>query len=153
MTSDLYNVFSKNNIKIIKRIASLGHEIGIHFDETCYSRNDDLAWAIQKEARILGEAIEQDVKTVSMHRPSKGLLDENIQIDGIINSYSDVFFKEFKYLSDSRRRWREPVEEIINTGAYNRLHILTHAFWYNEIEIDLYESVFGFIRSAQQERY
>ena len=53
----------------------------------------------------------------------------------MINSYGQTFFHDFKYLSDSRRRWREPVEEIIRSGTYDRLHILTHAFWYHKQRI------------------
>ena len=71
----------------------------------------------------------------------------------MVNSYGRTFFHDFKYLSDSRRRWREPVEEIIRSGDYNRLHILTHAFWYHEQEETLRETVGQFIRSAGGERY
>ena len=39
-------------------------------------------------------------------------------VPGMINGYGKVYFKEFKYLSDSRRWWREPVEEIIESGQY-----------------------------------
>lgn len=45
------------------------------------------------------------------------------------------------------------MEEIIRGGEYDRLHILTHAFWYHEQEQDITESVGGFIRSANAERY
>lgn len=88
-----------------------------------------------------------------MHRPSKLVLESDLKIDGLINSYGSTFFKEFKYLSDSRRRWREPAEEIIKSEEFNRLQILTHAFWYDEKECDIHDSVFQFINSANYERY
>lgn len=90
---------------------------------------------------------------MSMHRPSKNILDADLKIPGIINSYGQILFKEFKYLSDSRRRWREPVDEIIASKEYNRLHILTHAFWYNNEEIDIHDSVSGFVNNGNLERY
>ena len=88
-----------------------------------------------------------------MHRPSKATLEADYCIPGIVNSYGKTFFHDFKYLSDSRRRWREPVLDIIRSGEYDRLHILTHAFWYHEEEKDISHTVGDFIRSATQERY
>ena len=88
-----------------------------------------------------------------MHRPSKATLEADYRIPGVVNSYGKTFFREFKYLSDSRQRWREPVLDIVRSGAYNRLHILTHAFWYHETERSLRESVRGFVSSANRERW
>ena len=61
--------------------------------------------------------------------------------------------KYVKYLSDSRRRWREPVLDIIGSGAYDRLHILTHAFWYHEQEESISETMRAFINCGNIERY
>ena len=110
LTSDFYNVFSKESSEGLKRILDCGHEIGLHFDEVRYPEAegdvDKISELIQKEAYFLGQAIGKKISTVSMHRPSKGLLEANIEIPGIINSYRKTFFKEFKYLSDSRRSQR-----------------------------------------------
>lgn len=88
-----------------------------------------------------------------MHRPSKATLEADYDIPGIVNSYGKTFFQDFKYLSDSRRRWREPVEDIVRSGEHARLHILTHAFWYHEGDQDLSRTVRDFVRSAGRERY
>ena len=88
-----------------------------------------------------------------MHRPSPATLEADYDIPGIVNSYGKTFFRDFKYLSDSRRRWREPVEEIIRSGEQDRLHILTHAFWYHDTEEDISQTVGDFIRIASRERY
>lgn len=139
-------------------IASCGHEIGLHFDEVRYPElNGDLnaiANKILEECRILGEAVGKEIKAVSMHRPSRAVLDADLQIpNSIINSYRKTFFNDFKYLSDSRRHWREPVDDIVASEQYNRLHILTHAFWYNNEELNLHDSICGFINGANQDRY
>ena len=102
---------------------------------------------------MLSALLETPVTSVSMHRPSQATLDADLQIPGMINSYGQTFFHDFKYLSDSRRRWREPVEEIIRSGTYDRLHILTHAFWYHKADESITETVSAFIRSANAERY
>ena len=87
-----------------------------------------------------------------MHRPSKKTLEANYDLGDVVNSYGKEFFNGFKYVSDSRRRWREDVNEVIQSDKYNRLHILTHAFWYNTVERDIKESILAFIDEAKEER-
>lgn len=150
-------MFSKTNVDILTNISNLGHEIGLHFDEVKYDNpTKDMGYIkdkILEESKCLGLALGMDITTVSMHRPSKEILDSNLEIPGMINSYSKTFFNEFKYLSDSRRRWREPVEEIIESEQYNKLHILTHSFWYNDIEKDIQTSVKEFVNDGNKKRY
>lgn len=155
MTGDLYNVASVSSRRALLRIQELGHEIGLHFDEAAYApaTRDECVKAILKEKKILSELLDTDITTVSMHRPSKETLEADLKVPGAVNSYGKTFFRDFKYLSDSRRRWREPVDEIIESGKYGRLHILTHAFWYHDREESIGETVSRFIRRANSERY
>ena len=156
LTTDFYNVASEKNRAMIKQMQSLGHEIGLHYDEASYGTEESEETNVShilREARILSDIIETPVTTVSMHRPSRRTLDADLQIPGMINSYGKLFFKEFKYLSDSRRNWREPVMDIVKSEEFERLHILTHAFWYNEEEIDIGRTVREYILSANKERY
>ncbi|MCI8844368.1 MAG: hypothetical protein HFF08_09690 [Oscillospiraceae bacterium] len=156
LRTNFYNVASKSGQQALRRIQALGHEIGLHFDEVFYPPGlepDQMIQNIIKECRLLSALLETRVSTFSMHRPSQGTLGADYHIPGIVNSYGKTFFQDFKYLSDSRRRWREPVESIVRTGMYERLHILTHAFWYYEEEQSLEKTIGEFIRSANQERY
>lgn len=153
VTSDFYNVGSKKNLEGLRKIQKLGHEIGLHFDEMAYEATEDVPSAIARESSVLSGIIGTQVTTVSMHRPSNKTLEANYEIPGMINSYGKTFFNDFKYLSDSRRRWREPVLDIINSGQYDKLHILTHAIWYNEEEEDIHDTIKAFVTSANKERY
>ena len=153
LTSDFYNPSSKKSIECLHRIQEFGHEIGLHFDEMAYDELEAVPPTIIREANILSEIIGTPVTTVSMHRPSQQTLYADYKIPGMINSYGKTFFNDFKYLSDSRRRWREPVLDIIKNGQYDRLHILTHAIWYNEVEEDIHETIKKFVTSANKERY
>lgn len=158
ISSDLYNPFSKENIQHLKIIMSAGHEIGLHFDEKKYMTEDDfdeeyLKDSVKKEAHVLSEIIERPVLSVSMHRPSKKFLEKDMTFDGLINSYSKKFFKQFKYMSDSRMNWRENAEEIVSSGKENALHILTHPIWYGENEKTIGGILKKFISSAVIERY
>ena len=158
LTSDFYNLASKSSMMVLDKLRKNGHEIGLHFDEVQYLREEnkwnreEMIDNIIREVDLLSKIIDEPVRTVSMHRPSKETLESNLEIPGIINSYSDQFFNDFKYVSDSRMRWRENVNEIINTSFYDRLHILTHPFWYGYKESQINEIICAFIESAKNDR-
>ena len=157
LSSDAYNALSLKNVSMLRQIMEYGHEIGLHFDEMAYpdiiGDSERIREKILEEATSLGRAIGCPVNCVSMHRPSKNILEADIKIPGMINSYSKTFFRDFKYLSDSRCHYREPIEEIIGSEKYDRLHILTHAFWYHETELDMRDTLKNFVNRANYERY
>ena len=153
----MYNVFSKRCVEIIKRIQSLGHEIGLHYDEkyndSKESDTEEIIQAIKQEAEILSNVINHEIKVVSMHRPSTLTLERDYRFDDIENSNSKGFIEGFKYLSDSRMYWRENVEEAILSGQYEKLHISLHPEWYSEEGDTLYDNLLDFVDSAKKERY
>lgn len=155
LTGNFYNPASASSQKALRSIEKAGHEIGLHFDEAAYGdiTPEDCIEKILKEKNILSAIMDREITTVSMHRPSKNTLDADLKIPGMVNSYGSTFFHGFKYLSDSRRRWRENVDEIIESGRFDRLHILTHAFWYHDTEEDLRKTVSDFICTANEHRY
>lgn len=157
LTSDFYNVYSRRSYEALQKILRCGHELGLHFDETRYDGiagdRDGMVRQIQREARLLQDAVGAEISTVSMHMPSRQTLDMDLQIPGMVNSYGKTFFHEFKYLSDSARRWREPVLDYIRDRQYDKLHILTHAFWYNDEEMDLKTSVFSYAAEGEAYRH
>lgn len=159
VTSDFYNPMSKSSLKIFDKLRQNGHEIGLHFDEVRYLESGD-NWCrertienIIKEAKLLSDIIDEPIKTVSMHRPSKYTLESNLEIPGLINSYAKEFFHDFKYVSDSRMRWRENVQNIISSNEFSRLHILTHAFWYDDNNDTMEKVLLDFVNDANHQRY
>lgn len=151
-----YNPASKTAGDALRRILSFGHEIGLHFDEAAYvpaPEPDAVAQNIAEECGLLSALLKTGVSVVSMHRPSQAALEADYALPGIVNAYGKAFFREFKYLSDSRRRWREPVEAVIRSGEYDRLHLLIHPVWYHEAEESLTQTVKRFVLSANRERY
>lgn len=157
LTSDFYNINSCRNKSIVKEIQDMGHIVGLHFDEMAYPGDvgdvDKIVEDIKEEISILSEVVKTDVSVFSYHRPSKVILDADIRIQGVINSYGDLFFKQFKYLSDSRMHWREPVMDFIQQGIYSRMQILTHPFWYHNEEKSMKKVLSEFLNAAGVERY
>lgn len=153
LSSDFYNPASSSSYKYLHEIIDLGHHVGLHFDETAYSYESyTLEYYIRKEARILSDLLDVNINAFSLHRPNKNTIETELSIPGLVNSYGNEFFLGFKYLSDSRRRWREPVEEIIEAGQFQRLHILTHAFWYHDADQSIEQTVTEFIGSSGTDR-
>lgn len=155
LSSEFYNVIAKDSREKIKEIQNAGHDIGLHFDELNYDKTcrKGIQSLIIKEVCILEEVLQTKIKSVSMHRPSRETLEADYNFGSVINSYGKKFFKEFKYVSDSRRRWREDVMEIIQSGKYDKLHILTHAFWYHDKEKDLKTTIKEFVNQGSIDRY
>lgn len=134
LSTNFYNVHSKACRECIDKIIKNGGNIGLHFDETQYAISDEeeLKEYVRKEMEALSNIIDTKVEIVSMHRPSEKILSSNVEFPGVINSYSEIFFKEMKYVSDSRRHWRENVDEIVEGALCPRLHLLTHPLWYTD---------------------
>ncbi len=156
-TSNLYNFNSYRNRKFMKEMLNMGHTVGLHFDEMAYTNDSgkakELMEDIRNELKMLSDALLTDIDIFSYHRPTKLILDADIRIQGTTNAYSNVFFKQFKYLSDSRMCWREPILNIIRGQLYQRLHILTHPFWYQDKATDMKAILHDFLNKADIERY
>jgi UDP-2-acetamido-3-amino-2,3-dideoxy-glucuronate N-acetyltransferase len=155
LNTNFYNIFSTAMNKMVKEMAGMGHEIGLHFDEAQYapSQEKGMVKYIQRELNILEKTLERPVSVVSMHRPSKATLGASLAIPGVTNSYDQKFFQEFKYISDSRHSWREDATAIICSKEYKRLHILTHPVWYTKEKMSCRDKLFSFITSGNMSRY
>lgn len=149
LRSPFYNIFEKKYSDIIYEIISLGHQIGLHFDESVYKieNEKELNKFIEKEINLVKTYFDINIYAVSMHGPSKCLLNNDVKLDKYINTYEKRFFKDFKYLSDSRRQWREGcICNKIDVDRYNKLNILIHPFWWIGKNISFNERMFDYIR-------
>ena len=149
LRSPFYSIFEKKYSDIIYEIITLGHQIGLHFDESAYKieNETDLNNCIEKETNLIRNYFNINIYAVSMHRPSKWILDNDIQLKKYINVYNKRYFRDFKYFSDSRRQWKEGcICNKININKYNKLHILIHPFWWIDKDISFNERMFDYIR-------
>ncbi len=149
LRSPFYNIFKKKYADIIYNIIKLGHQIGLHFDESVYKieNGKDLNKFVKREIKIIEYYFNTNIYAVSMHRPSKWLLNNDVKLNKYVNTYEKRFFKDFKYFSDSRRQWREGcICNKININKYDKLHILIHPFWWVDKDISFDERMADFIR-------
>ena len=145
--SPVYNVFSRRNLQIVKRIISMSHEIGLHSD-VCdqHPSQDSIFYHVKNEILSFSRMIGIDIKSVSFHQPSTSSLNyaSDYSHDGFISAYNDRRIKKLKYISDSNRRKTvsEITQECLTPAADNQdigVQLLIHPMWwiYNEATTDL----------------
>jgi len=164
VNTEFYNIHATTAKKSLQRIQENGGTIGLHFDARqclCDMNQTDnyedyqmaINTLVQQEADILANVIQHPIETVAFHCPSQQIIEMNIHFENMVNAYSDLFFREFKYVSDSRMHWRENIDEYIKSKKYSKLQILTHAFWYPVSYQSMSAHLKNFCSDAMLERY
>lgn len=102
------------NEAVIKEIASLGHEVGYHY-ESLTTTNGDMKAAYEDFKMNLNELrLLAPVQTICMHGSPKSMYDSKAiwksghsyrELEIIGEPYFDVDFSDVFYLTDTGRRW------------------------------------------------
>jgi len=101
------------DVKIIKEIAALGHEVGYHYECLTTTNGDMQAGIADFEQNLAALRKLAPVKTICMHGSPRSKWDSkdlwkhyNYRDYGIIGEpYFDINFDEVFYLTDTGRRW------------------------------------------------
>lgn len=131
VTSPAYNLLRPRNLYAMRRIESLGHDIGLHFDvhHAWEGRPDpeSLVGRVTTEMRILGRLTDGSVDAVSFHVPPEWVLD--VSFEEFTNAYAPRYFTDIEYVSDSNQKWRD--EHPFAAGIPDTMQILVHpGLWY-----------------------
>lgn len=128
LRSPFYNALSPRGTEIIRRISSLGHEIGLHWDGSLLSSETTRAHdTLKSEAQILGSLAGQTVVSAAQHVPRLGYLDVSDLFEN--DTYSESFQKSYAYVSDSSMRWRtRNLNDVLSEKAH--FHLLIHPIWW-----------------------
>ncbi len=133
LSNDYYNVLSPGNGALVRRIAELGHEVGLHYDIGAMSGSgsDDIVCLLQMQANLLGHLAGRTVVSVSMHNPSSSGDDPLSGKHGFIDAYDAEYTKKIAYFSDSCGAWRDATYRAFVEGQLPpRLQFLFHPiFW------------------------
>lgn len=132
-SSPFYNILSIENGNLIRKIAGLGHEIGLHLE---LEGEADLQKKADFEAGILSQIAQSPITSLSFHRPtanaSKVKFTE-LELDGYLSAYNKSLFSDIAYVSDSRGAWHygHPLdhEAVQNRTA---MQLLTHPIWWTK---------------------
>lgn len=133
ISQEIYNPFSFENAKLIKKIQLLGHKISIHFDPTVY---DDPKEGFIREKNIFETFFETKIDVISIHKPSKDFLEIDLNEWGIINTYSKDFFNgNLIYISDSNHNFN--YGDLRNHVLQGRgIQLLIHPIWWATMEMN-----------------
>lgn len=135
LSSTFYNALEKEILEIILKIKSLGHRLGLHFDQKyCEFKNqDEFERCISSKKKFLEDITECSLDAISFHNPDFDS-DLNIRKDtysDMVNTYSPKIFNEYKYVSDSNGYWRyDRLEEVFEEPKYKKIQVLTHPEWW-----------------------
>lgn len=132
LRTEFYNPLSGEGLAALRRIGSLGHTIGLHFDAALYAE-ERIEGAAGDECSLLEAVIGQPVAVLSFHRPAKNLIGAADRVAGRINAYAPRYVRDMGYCSDSRGVWRygAPLDHAAIAEG-RALQLLVHPFWWTE---------------------
>ena len=137
--SDFYNALEKNNFSAFKRIQSLGHQIGLHFDTHFWEINslDMLKHYMEIDKKTFKAYFNIVPKVFSFHNTNSFILTlDDEKYAGMLNVYSKSFKNEFGYCSDSTGYWRyEILEQRILEAKDEVLQVLIHDGMWQEVPL------------------
>ena len=66
----------------------------------------------------------------------------------------DYITQNYKYCSDSNGYWRfDRLQDLIDSGEYDRMQILLHPIWWTEDAISPAEKVVGYYKNEAEHKY
>lgn len=130
VSSNLYNCHSARNSKIIREIAAMGHSVGLHFDPTSGS-GDRIGANFVAEVSALENVLGDKIHSFSYHKPSTYGLPDLGKSHSLIDVYSEKYFKDIRYSSDSSGWWRYgDFRQTSNFNSRESVQLLLHPIWW-----------------------
>ncbi len=156
LRSPFYNVMDLHGHQCLQRIRSMGHEIGFHYDVSYYlETHEPVVAGFQRDLALLGALVGEPVVSIARHVPTMDLIERETELRiascAPYDAFSDRFFSEIKYLSDSGCNWRAGcwcghLEEGRN------MQVVIHPVWWVNGDGDWEERVLKSCRNTQ-DRY
>jgi hypothetical protein len=137
-TSRYYNVLEPEISAMLREIAAIGHEIGLHFDmdafgEAAEASTHEIDRRVAFERDVLATVVGVELRSMSFHNYvlNQRRLHDRETICGLLNCSSTALAHTYKYVSDSNGMWRyQRLESVLSEPPCRRLHVLTHPEWW-----------------------
>jgi hypothetical protein len=139
LSTPYYNLLSKENCTLPKRLVELGHDVGLHYDVAALSRSGgaDLISALRSQIAVLEQLAGVPVRAIAKHNPSVSEEDPFRGHREYVNVYDDICVKEGYYFSDSCGAWRPETLTIFESGRLPvRFQLLVHPIFWGEQHLD-----------------
>ena len=136
--SPIYNLFSRSSFRILNQILEMGHEIGLHYDQTfSESIGNHSSQNINNQADMISDFLSIEVRSFSNHQPTKSAFEENNYEGKLISAYTNEKVKKLNYISDSNREidLAELFKVINNVSTrtserFFGIQLLIHPMWW-----------------------
>ena len=136
--SEYYNLMLPAERAILRQIAGMGHEIGLHYEPRFYDQDGmTLLDGIRADTAVLRAILGADhaLRSLTPHQPTLSPPDfAALAHEGLVDLYTHPDFRPLDYYSDSGMRWREKtLQQAAETGT--RVQFLTHPDFWNDTDI------------------
>jgi hypothetical protein len=151
--STAYNLFSVEATAMVSRILREGHQIGLHFmGERCEGKSVSyIVDEVLRETGWLEREFGARIEAVSFHQPTRNILDAQITVPGLINTYNALQIAPYFYVSDTNMTWRhEHPTEIFSRTLHERLQLLIHPMWWTAEPLGMLEKWSAVLRGNQR---
>lgn len=131
LTAPYYNALSADNLSLLRSIAEMGHEIGLHYDCTGFEL---LTTEVRRRrvallAEALADGVGHEVTSIAQHKPASAGVRETFPL--FRDAYDPRFFPVNGYLSDSRMKFgTDDVQAFFR--ANQRSQVLIHPVWWHK---------------------
>jgi hypothetical protein len=132
LRSPVYNLFGRYNHRCVEELLKNGHEIALHYDEAFYPENNKpLQELVEIEAGVLEKMFGQKIQVVSFHQPGPKVLNNEIKLKSLINTYDRSDMEGIFYISDSNMIWKNKTAwDLFLDANEPRIQLLTHPMWW-----------------------
>lgn len=139
LNTSYYNLLSPEHAGVARRLAELGHEVGLHYDLRFLQAFPRQRWEelVDEQAGLLGRLSGVPVESIAVHQPALVGEDPLRGRTRFLDAYADRFFKEMVYVSDSCRAWRDAAWRMLDTGPLpERLQLVLHPINWGPLDRD-----------------
>lgn len=145
-----YNLFSIEGMRVVEQLLALGHEIGLHFmGELMRDRAEsELVASVLDEVAWVEREFPTKLSAVSFHQPTRDILERDLRIGNLVNTYNRTQLHQYFYVSDTNMQWRhEHPLEIFSRRLHPRIQLLIHPIWWTESPLPVTEKWLEALRS------
>ena len=132
-----YNALSYSSKEILNKLESMGHIIGLHFEEDYYTE-ENLYESMQLEKTILDSLLHNPLKHIAPHEPTRTNrmeydINKLAEVGIDFQAYDKKILEKYKYISDSSGKFKDGfLEEHLVKNKEKYLYVLTHPVWWYE---------------------
>lgn len=120
-----YNLLDEKVAASVRRVAALGHEVGLHYEPGYFEAlGDDPTEGTRRDIRVFEELVGFETKTIAQHQPAQGPLLGEIS-EKHADAYQRALVRDMPYFGDSGFHWREGCV-CTKLGQHEQIHTLIH---------------------------